>query len=121
MLNEITKVNFGTIREAAQDGENITIIINGQYYDLDAGTPAGTDPFIEGVKFAASVIEDRQARFNFVSRHTAKTKKAREANAKETEYAKGILKHLEYITTEINSYRTLYNDYVHGNLWRLEK
>lgn len=113
------KITMDAIKEAVNAGYPVTVQINGEYYDLEA--TANNNDFMDGVKFAIAVIEDRQARFNFVSRHTAKTKKAREANAKETEYAKGILKHLEYITTEINSYRTLYNDYVHGNLWRLEK
>lgn len=126
MLNEITKVNFDTIREAAQDGENITIIINGQHYDLDTEAPAGTDPFIEGVKFAAALIEDNRARMNLIfemneGRNPKTTKKAyqiNEARNKEAKNAAGLLEHIA--NNNGNCFNNWLNDYKRGKLWKLD-
>lgn len=125
MLNEITKVNFDTIREAAQDGENITIIINGQYYDLDAEAPAGTDPFIEGVKFAAALIEDNRARMNFMfqandARNPKTTKRAIACNDARNKEAKNESDFLLHIIKPEAGFDTWQKEYHGGKLWKLE-
>lgn len=124
MLNEITKVNFDTIREAAQNGENITIIINGQFYDLDTEAPAGIDPkaaFIEGVKFAAAVIEDARARSNcvFEGMRTIKriSKAATEANRTRNEETRGNIRLLNYLLQY--GFEARKNEYIEGTLWKL--
>lgn len=122
MLNEITKITFKAIQEAAAAGENITIIINGQYYDLD--TTAGIDPeqaFINGVKFAAAVIEDDRARANLVfngMRNIKRVSKAViEANYTRNDETRRAVSKLDYILqTNLAPWK---NDYTNGRLWKL--
>ena len=124
MLNEITKVNFDTIREAAQDGENITIIINGQYYDLDTEAPAGTDPFIEGVKFAAALIEDNRARRQFsttwiMERNARTPKKAIAENAARHDEAKYLMRFIRYIIEKPDALKNALTEYKNNKFWKL--
>lgn len=122
MLNEITTIKAVDIIAAAKEGESITIIINGEYYDF---TTEGADDlekaFIEGVKFAAAVIEDNRARRNFTFNHDGKALKrdiyANRARNEETRY---FIKFLEYI---MKDYRGTaypwYEDFKNGKLWKL--
>ena len=125
MLNEITKISLDGIRAAAADGENITIIINGEYYDLD--TTAGTDPeqnFINGVKFAAAVIQDRRARISssfegIAQLHRGRTpRKAYAANDARNDEIKDACNFLEYITNTA-CYLPFFEEYKTGKLWKL--
>ena len=128
MLNEITKVSFDTIREAAAAGESITVIINGEHYDIDT-TPAAVDPeaaFIEGVKFAAAAIQDHRARMNLCFNATARrnpktTKRAIACNEARNKEAKNAADFLEYITKPGAGFDRWLEEYRNGNLWRLEK
>lgn len=126
MLGEINSISIKSILEAAAAGESITVIINGQYYDLD--TTAGTDPeaaFIEGVKFAAAAIQDRRARisstFEGIARlHKTRTpKKLYTANDTRNDEIKDACNFLEYITNTA-CYLPFFEDYKNGNLWKLK-
>ena len=127
MLNEITKVNFDTVREAAAAGESITIIINGQYYDL-APEAAAADPaaaFIDGVKFAAAAIQDHRARMNLcfeanARRNPKTTKRAYACNDARNKEAKNAADFLLYITKPGAGFDRWIDDYKRGNLWKLD-
>ena len=126
MLNEITTVSLDTIREAAAAGESITIIINGQFYDL-APEAAAIDPkaaFIEGVKFAAAAIQDHRARMNLCFEATARrnpktTKRAYACNEARNKEAKNAADFLLYITKPGAGFDRWLEDYRNGKLWKL--
>ena len=124
MLNEITKVNFDTIREAAQDGENITIIINGQFYDLDTEAPAGTDPFIEGMKFAAALIEDNRARrqmsFEWIEgRNPKTTKRAIACNEARHNEARYLMQFIRHIIAAPDALKNALTEYKNNKFWKI--
>lgn len=124
MLNEITKVNFDTIREATQDGENITIIINGQYYDLDTEAPAETDSFIEGVKFAAALIENnrahRQFSFEWITERKPKTTK-REIACNEARHNEAcyLMQFIRQIIEHPDALKNALTEYKNNKLWKI--
>ena len=121
MLNEITTVTLDTIREAAAAGESITVIINGQYYDLDLSGIDDNSAFIEGVRFAAAVIEDARARSNcvFEGMRTIKriSKAATEANRTRNEETRGNIRLLNYLLQY--GFEARKNEYIEGTLWKL--
>lgn len=112
------KITMDAIKEAVKAGYPVTVEINGEFYDLEA--TANNNDFMDGVKFTMAVIEDRQAHFNHCLGYKP-TKKAILKNIQDNEHVKGLLNYLDYITTEVNSFNGFYCDYVHGNLWRLDK
>lgn len=129
MLNEISKITFDGIREAAADGESITIIINGEFYDLATAAPAGNDPesaFIDGMLFSAALIEDARARADFlfdaISRRENTTKKACQINAARNEEitaAADLIRHISDI--EKCSFSAWREEYNRGELWKIKR
>ena len=106
-------ITFKEIREAARNGYNATVIINGETYALDPSN----DDFINGVMFAAAAIEDRRARFNFMP---CKTKKAAAEQRTLTDNDKGIIRFLRYIVQPGAGLDKRIEEYNAGYTWRLE-
>ena len=119
MLEPIKKITFKEIREAAKDGYNATVIINGETYILD---PSEND-FLNGVRFAAAAIEDNRSRRNtsFLwtdGRKKNLTKKAVQINDARNQEAKTLFDFLRYIATDNESITPWIN--AARNFWRLE-
>ena len=51
------KITQRQINNAIDSGYAVTVIINGEYYELDK-----LEDFTDGVKFAAAVLEDKRSR-----------------------------------------------------------
>lgn len=105
---------------------NLDSIYTGKY---SSKTAAAVDPeaaFIEGVKFAAAVIEDRRARISssfegIAQLHKTRTpKKLYAANDTRNDEIKSVCSFLEYITNTA-CYLPFFEDYKNGNLWKLKK
>lgn len=110
------KITYKNIQEAINNGYPVTVTINGELYEL-AGDPV-KDAFIDGVNFAAAVIEDRRARMNLAASYN-KTKKHRAYIDTVTGETKSIIDHLRYIT--LNGFNAWYNAYIGGgDFWRLK-
>lgn len=113
------KITTKQINNAIENGYQVEVIINGEYYELDK-----LEDFTDGVKFAAAILEDRRARSNslFEAYKTRKptTRKAEEINAaKNKEVADGC-KLLEDIITGA-AFKYWIEDYKGGKLWHLKK
>lgn len=114
MLEPIKTITFKGIRDAAKAGYNTTVIINGEFYNLDPSN----DDFIDGVMFAAASIEDRQARFNLSVPYKA-TKKAIKANQDRSTEAKSIVDFLRHIVQPGAGLDKRIQEYNAGSLWKL--
>lgn len=88
-----------------------------------ANIPAAdpNEAFIEGVKFAAAVIEDARARSNsvFEGMRTIKriSKAATEANRIRNEETRSNIRLLNYLLQY--GFKARRNEYENGNLWKL--
>ena len=92
-------ITFKEIREAARNGYNATVIINGEFYAVD---PSEND-FIEGVQFAADLIEDNRSRRNSCflwidGRKKNLTKKAVQINEAKNDEVKSLANWLRRIS-----------------------
>lgn len=114
MSELVKKITFREIREAAKDGHNAVVIINGETFIVD---PSEND-FINGVLFAAASIEDRQARFNLSVPYKA-TKKAIKANQDRSTEAKSIVEFLRHIVLPGAGLDRRITEYNAGLLWKL--
>lgn len=123
MINEITKINVSDVMEAANAGENITVIINGEYYDFDADGAA--DLFNNAIKFAAAAIEDNRARRNFCfeaieNRNPKTTKKAAACNKARNDEVKYLVDFLVNFVANYQGFNPWLEDYKNGNFWKLK-
>ena len=119
MSELVKKITFREIRDAARNGHNAVVIINGETYIVD---PSEND-FVNGVRFAADVIEDNRSRRNtsFLwtdGRKKNLTKKAVQINDARNQEAKTLFDFLRYIATDNESITPWIN--AASNFWRLE-
>ena len=119
MLELVKKITFREIRDAARNGHNAVVIINGETYIVD---PSEND-FINGVKFAAAAIEDNRSRRNtsflwIDARKRNLTKKAVHINDARNQEAKTLVDFLRYIASTNESIEPWIN--AAGNFWKLE-
>lgn len=118
-MQDVKKITFSEIREAAKNGYNATVIINGEFYILD---PSEND-FLNGVRFAAAAIEDNRSRRNtsflwIDAKKRNLTKKAVQINDARNQEAKTLFDFLRYIASSNESIEPWIN--AAGNFWRLE-
>lgn len=113
-MQDVKKITFREIREAAKSGYNAVVTINGENYIVDPSN----DDFIDGVLFAAANIEDRQARFNLCVPCKA-TKKAIKANQDRSKEAKSIVDFLRHIVLPGAGLEQRVTEYNAGTLWKL--
>ena len=122
----VENITLNQVKKAAADGQNITVIINGEFYDLTPEeTPEETAAFIDGVKFAAAAIEDHRARMNFMfqandARNPKTTKRAIACNDARNKEAKNASDFLLHIIKPEAGFDTWQKEYHGGKLWKLE-
>lgn len=117
------EITTNEIREAIYNSYLVTVIINGEYYELDI---TGLKPeFIAGVMFAAAYIEDGRARrntsFEWIEGSKPKTPKKKinenQARNDEIKFSVDCLKHLIEDNTALN-YAIAEN--AAGKFWKLK-
>lgn len=114
------KITQRQINNAIENGYQVEVIINGEYYELDK-----LEDFTDGVKFAAAVLEDRRSRshslfegYKTISRKPT-TRKAEEIEAARNEEITSGCNFLESIITGA-SFKYWFDDYKNGKLWKLK-
>jgi len=124
LFNEFgaNSVTIQDVKNAAKLGQNITVIINGQYYDLDLSGIDDNGAFIDGVRFAAAIIEDDRARANLVFNAIAKRKRTPARVIACNEARNDEIKHLSNkLLSILNNLPIWKLDYKNNKLWKLEK
>lgn len=114
------KITYKQITEAITAGYNITVTINGECYELTEDV----SEFKEGMKAAAAVIEDAQARKDFLfNSHTnrmKRTKTAEKINAAEVDtirFSSDLIRHITAAPEDV--FDRWLSDYKNNKLWRL--
>lgn len=114
------KITLRQINNAIANGYNVTVVINGESYELEK-----VEDFNDGVKFAAAILEDKRARMNSCFEglqmlHPNKTtlKAIRENQARNDEI-KQATKFLHDVITGA-AFSAWYGDYKRGELWKLK-
>lgn len=92
----VENITLNQVKKAAADGQNITVIINGEFYDLTPEeTPEEITAFIEGLNFAAALIKDNRSRRFFSWQGI---NQARHATKKEQEKQQELNKEVRYLS-----------------------
>ena len=110
------------IMQAIEAGYPVTVIINGENYDIDTETI--NKEFLAGILFAADLIEDNRSRrntsFNWIEGRKAKTTKtAFKMNDTRNNEAKYLSDFLRYIAADPDSVNNALKN--KRDFWRLEK
>ena len=121
MLEPIKTLRVNDLINASKDGENITVIINGLYYNLDVYPADDTNKaFLEGVRFAAAVIEDYITRMDYCRISDKQLKRDLYAWQRIKQNTKSVISHLEYITQPDHGLETWKQEFYSDKLWRMK-
>ena len=111
------KITYEGLKEAINNNYPVTVIINGEYYELEKEVLH--DAIIDGASFAAAVFEDRRARASACVGYKA-TKKAKAENDALNQETKNQCEMLKRIVLCDAAFPAYFKDYKNGNLWKLK-